>query len=693
MGSFLERDEATILGLLATNNSFALDVTQRDAWLQQIVILKRSLELIGRPGQIYFEYSIPRLGRRADVVLLLGSVVFVLEYKVGEKGYPAHAVDQVWDYALDLKNFHESSHDCWISPILVCTEAAYRVPTMTPSRQTDRVLEPILCQKDSLYQALQAVLDAHEGLDVDPQQWEAGRYSPSPTIIEAATALYQGHSVAEISRSDAGATNLTVTSQCIEEVIAWSRANRRKAICFVTGVPGAGKTLVGLNVATQQTREGSRPIRNEFDERQLKSGESGGSCLQGQDVGSEPDSGGDPAIKGQVCPSVFLSGNGPLVAILREALARNTVANALERGLKKRKGEAQSEVKMFIQNVHHFRDECLVDVSRPPIEHVAIFDEAQRAWNLEQTAAFMSRKKGHAGFSQSEPEFLISCLDRHPDWAVVVCLVGGGQEINTGEAGIAEWIESVLRAFPEWHLFISSRLIDREYAAGQAVEKALAHGHCTIRDTLHLSVSMRSFRAENVSQFVKHVLDLDLKGARQAYRQLEARYPLVITRNLQDAKRWLRNQARGSERYGIVVSSQAQRLKPQAIDVRAPVDPIHWFLGPKSDVRSSYYLEDVATEFQVQGLELDWVCVTWDADFRHTDAGWGHFSFIGDRWNRIRKPERQEYLKNAYRVLLTRARQGMVLVVPEGAHDDPTRSPPFYDGTFEYLKSLGLPVL
>lgn len=666
LATFLYEDEASILGELATNNSFALDLTQRDAWLRQIAILKTSLRAISIPGHIYFEYSIPRLGRRADVVLILGSVVFVIEFKVGESGYPASAFDQVWDYALDLKNFHETSHTCLISPVLVATEAPYRAPVIAQSGHTDRVLEPILCNAESLAAGLLAVLAAFDDAAVDPERWEAGRYSPSPTIIEAALALYNGHSVEEIMRRDAGAEHMQATVGCVEEIIAWAKETRQKAICFVTGVPGAGKTLVGLNVATRHARVGV--VREE---------ETGRSAHPTAETTDD-------------CLSVFLSGNDPLVKILREALARDSVAKAAERGVKRKKETARSEVKAFIQNVHHFRDECLVDAGRPPIEHVAIFDEAQRAWNLEQTASFMSRKKGKAGFSQSEPEFLISCLDRHPDWAVVVCLVGGGQEINTGEAGIAEWIDSALRSFPDWHLFVSSRLVDREYATGQAVAKAQEHGHCTIRDTLHLGVSMRSFRAENVSHFVKHLLDLEVELARDAYQQLASRYPLVMTRDLSRAKRWLRQQARGSERFGIVVSSQALRLKPQAIDVRTPVDPIHWFLGPKSDVRSSYYLEDVATEFQVQGLELDWACVTWDADFRLTDTGWGHFSFVGDRWQRINKPERQEYLKNAYRVLLTRARQGMVIVIPEGTEEDPTRSRPFYDHTFEYLASLGV---
>lgn len=653
VSTFLQKSDDSILGVLAASNPFSLDVTQRDAWLAEILLLKSTLSSIAASGHVYFEFCIPRIGHRADVVLVLGAVVFVIEFKVGERGYPSQALEQVWDYALDLKNFHETSHTRVIAPVLISTEAPDKMPAIRISTHGDHVYEPIACNSGTLSGAIRAVLSAVSaasipGNPIQPLEWESGRYSPTPTIIEAATALFNGHTVEEISRTDASAINLRETSVCIEDIIEWTRKNSKKALCFVTGVPGAGKTLVGLDIATKHT-----------------------------DIHSE-------------LHSVFLSGNGPLVDVLREALARDSVTRARAQNRKRRKSEALSEVKMFIQNVHHFRDECLIDASRPPIEHVAIFDEAQRAWNRAQTAAFMSRKKKVSGFTQSEPEFLISCLDRHPDWAVVVCLVGGGQEINTGEAGIAEWISAALQSFPNWNLFISSRLSDSEYAAGQAVTTAKKHAHCAIRDELHLAVSMRSYRAENVSRFVKHMLDLEVEFARIAYQELISRYPIVITRNLTNAKRWIRTQARGSERYGIVVSSQAQRLKPHAIDVRTPVDPIHWFLGPKEDVRSSYYLEDVATEFQVQGLELDWACVTWDADFRLTDSGWKHFSFVGNQWNRILKPERQEFLKNAYRVLLTRARQGMVIVVPEGDADDPTRSAQFYDRTFEYLEQVGI---
>lgn len=349
-----------------------------------------------------------------------------------------------------------------------------------------------------------------------------------------------------------------------------------------------------------------------------------------------------------------------------------------------------SEVKMFIQNVHNFRDECLIDFDKPPIEHVVLFDEAQRAWNLEQTANFMRQKKNKPDFRISEPEFLISCLDRHDDWAVIVCLVGGGQEINTGEAGIGEWIKSLRRSFRDWQVYISPQLSDYEYGAQDELEKLSKDCHVNYVNELHLSVSMRSFRAENVSLFVKQVLDMEATAARKTLDMLADKYPIVLTRSLPKAKEWLKKQARGSERYGIVVSSQAERLKPHAIDVRSPVDPIHWFLDGKDDVRSSYYLEDVATEFHVQGLELDWACVTWDADFRFSKNGWEQLSFVGNRWNKINKPERKMYQKNAYRVLLTRARQGMIIVVPEGDPSDPTRKPEFYDPTFEYLKSIGL---
>ncbi|KAF0144886.1 MAG: hypothetical protein FD156_1457 [Nitrospirae bacterium] len=649
IANFLNTTPDEILARLARSNNFPLEQSQRDAWIEEINILQDVLSRF--QGSIYFEYSIPRMGKRIDVVILIGPIIFVLEFKIGEKEFTSYATDQVCDYALDLKNFHESSHEQFIAPILIATKAKNVTPIVAATPQNDKLLFPIKCNVELLGKVIADVLQFIEGNDIDRTQWEQGRYCPTPTIIEAAMALYNGHSVSDISRSDASAINLSETSNAIADIIRSSKDNSHKSICFVTGVPGAGKTLVGLNIATMHID------------------------------------------KTNDLYSVFLSGNKPLVSILREALARDKVRHEKERKVKIRKGEAMSEVKMFIQNVHNFRDTCLVDLKNPPIEHVVLFDEAQRAWNIGETSSFMLRKKKTPNFNKSEPEFLISCLDRHSDWAVIVCLVGGGQEINRGEAGISEWIESLTRSFPDWHIYISSRLTDSEYGAGRVLEEIKSRPNVVNKDELHLAVSMRSFRAEHVSLLVKQLLDLNTNEARNTLTTIEKKYPIVITRDLSKAKQWLKEQARGSERYGIVVSSQAERLKSHAIYVKSPMDPIHWFLDGKEDVRSSYYLEDVATEFAVQGLELDWACVTWDADFRYSKKGWEHRSFCGDRWNHIKKPGRQNYLKNAYRVLLTRARQGMVIVVPSGDSEDPTRNPLFYDATFAYLKEIGLTVL
>ncbi|MGZ8846731.1 MAG: DUF2075 domain-containing protein [Pyrinomonadaceae bacterium] len=644
ISNFLNTSTNEILGTLTRNSGFAIEQTQRDAWLEEISILKTALR--NTEGSIYLEYSIPRMGRRIDTVLLIGGVLFVLEFKIGAKEFTSYALNQAYDYALDLKNFHETSRELFIAPIIIATNAVAPAPVVRTTDHNDKVFVPMRCTIELFPVTIRSVLEIAGDNPVAGSEWESGRYSPTPTIIEAAMALYNLHSVEDISRSDAAAINLSVTSTAISQIIESARARPFKALCFVTGVPGAGKTLVGLNIATQR--------RDESDELY----------------------------------SVFLSGNKPLVDILREALARDRVRRGKEASKKTRKGEAMSEVKAFIQNVHHFRDECIIDEG-PPREHVALFDEAQRAWDLHETASFMRRKKSTPNFNQSEPEFLISCLDRHPDWAVVVCLVGGGQEINRGEAGISEWVDALNRSFPDWHVFVSSRLSDSEYGAGEPLVRLKKRSHVTINDDLHLGVSMRSFRAEHVSLLVKQMLDLERDEARKTLANVSAKYPIVITRDLIKAKRWLRERARGTERYGIVVSSQAERLKPYAIYVKSPVDPIHWFLDGPEDVRSSFYLEDVATEFDVQGLELDWACVTWDADFRYTSRGWEHKSFVGDSWNRINKRERQAYQKNAYRVLLTRARQGMVIVVPEGDSNDPTRKPEFYDPTFEYLHEIG----
>jgi hypothetical protein len=647
LGDFLETAADHVLGELARHSGFSIELSQRDAWVRQIKVLKQQLEPWAHSGHIFLEFVVPRMGRRIDVLVLIRNALLVIEFKVGESHFTRSALDQVWDYALDLKNFHEPSHGVTIAPILVATEAGEGFSTVAASHHNDGVLIPIKTGPGSLCACVEQVLWISEGPDINPDNWVNGRYKPTPTIVEAASALYGQHSVADLSRSDAGAKNLSVTSAAVDQVIESARTQRKKAICFITGVPGAGKTLVGLDVATKH-----------------------------MDASSE-------------LHSVYLSGNGPLVKILCEALTRDEIARSKEKNLRLRVGETRKAVELFIQNVHHFRDTYLVD-EKAPVDHVVIFDEAQRAWTLEQTSKFMAQKKGRSDFNRSEPEFLISCMERHRDWAVVICLVGGGQEINTGEAGISEWLHAIERHFPSWEVHVSPHLTDSEYAATDAMASLQQHAQVVFNEGLHLAVSMRSFRAEHVSAFVKHLLDRDKAQASEALQAVQQKYPIVVTRDLSKAKQWLKSQARGTERYGIVVSSQAERLKPHAINVRSPMDPVHWFLDEKDDVRSSYYLEDVATEFHVQGLELDWACVVWDADLRVGPDGWRHHQFVGNKWQNIHKAERQLYLKNAYRVLLTRARQGMVIVVPPGDSEDPTRDAAFYDPIFQYLIELGV---
>lgn len=647
VADFLSRSETEILGELASANSFSLELSQRNAWEVQIHLMKKVLSKLGQEGHIFFEYAIPRLGKRIDVVLVMNQVVFIIEFKVGETTFPAYAVDQVWDYALDLKNFHKTSHNCQLAPVLVSTKAETLPIKNRVTMRSDGLFDPVISNEETLLSTISQILSYHTDNRINSNQWVNGHYQPTPTIIEAAKALYANHKVDDITRTDASAQSILNTSSKINQVIEWSRDHEKKSICFVTGVPGAGKTLIGLKTAIDNTN------------------------------------------KDQSLHSVFLSGNGPLVDILREALAIDKVERSKELGIRIKKSSARSEVKMFIQNVHHFRDDCLQNNFEPPLENVAIFDEAQRAWDKEQTVKFMTSKKGLSHFDHSEPEFLISCLNRHKNWSVIVCLVGGGQEIHTGEVGIGEWIRSIIKTYPEWNIFISNQLLDNEYLDHTTKKELDLFTNKEFFDDLHLKTSMRSFRAENLSILVKAILDQDLDRAKEHYSLLSEKYPIKICRDISKAKAWLRSHARGTERYGLIASSKAQRLKPYAIDVKAKIDPVNWFLQHKMDVRSSYFLEDAATEFQVQGLELDWTCVTWDGDFRKGEKGWSHWDFVGDRWNRIHKSKVQRYQLNAYRVLLTRARQGMVIFIPEGDPEDHTRKPEFYQSTYDYLSQIG----
>lgn len=637
---FCKTNAQEIMGVLVEHHGFALEIQQRLAWQEQIRLLQISLTCID-DGLIFFEFSIPRMGKRADVVLLIGCSIFVVEFKVGADSFDRAALEQVHDYALDLKNFHRGSHHHAILPVLIATKAPCQSVTLI-KWANDAVAQPIGVSPPELYPLITSTLCKLKATSIDSATWARSGYLPTPSIIEAAQALYRDHDVREISRSDAGAKNLGLTTDCLAKIIEHSKQNHRKSICFVTGVPGSGKTLAGLNVATIRAKDHS-------DEH-----------------------------------AVFLSGNGPLVEVLREALARDQAKREVIS-----KKDALRKVSSFVQNIHHFRDDSLKD-SQAPAEKVVIFDEAQRAWNRDQTSKFMQQKRGHFDFDESEPAFLISVMDRHDDWCVIICLVGGGQEINTGEAGLAEWLFSISARFPTWDTYISDRLEDTDYIWDSKTASILASLKVNRQEALHLSVSMRSFRAESLSEFAAHVVENRPEKAREAYFQITDRYPIVLTRDLNSARIWLRNQGRGSERYGLLASSGANRLRPEGIFIKAKIDAPTWFLNDRTDVRTSFYMEEVATEFDVQGLELDWSGVCWDADFRYEKMAWKYYSFRGTAWQRTNAEDRQLYLKNAYRVILTRARQGMVIYVPTGSFDDPTRHTSYYDQTYDYLCRCGL---
>jgi hypothetical protein len=638
--NFLAADEVSILGALTLCHGFALEHQQKHAWQGQIKILRSRLPPTIE-GRIYFEFSIPRMGKRVDVVIVAMGVVFVIEFKVGSHSFDSYAIDQAHDYALDLKNFHRGSHHLPIVPILIPTAASSQ-PVTAIQWAPDQVAEPLCISPADLPQAIELAARQCSAPPIDAVAWAQSGYQPTPTIVEAALALYRQHDVKEITRSEAGADNLGLTAARIEQIIEHAKANSHKAICFITGVPGAGKTLAGLNIATSRAERHS-------DEH-----------------------------------AVFLSGNGPLVDVLREALARD---KAEREGIPRSK--AYREVSSFVQNIHHFRDEAL-ESANPPVEKVVIFDEAQRAWNREMASKFMQQKRGHAAFDMSEPAFLLSAMDRHPDWCVVICLIGGGQEINTGEAGLAEWITVLRDQYPDWNVHVSSRLDDRDYIWDAELATELSKTSASWDDSLHLGVSIRSFRAEAISEFVGYVVDNEPEKARMTYQAIANKYPVLLTRDLSEARTWLRGKARGSERFGLTASSGANRLRAEGVWIKAKIDAPVWFLNDKADVRSSYYLEEAASEFDIQGLELDWTCLCWDADFRYDNNQWQYFNFRGTKWQRRNKAEDQLYLKNAYRVLLTRARQGLAIYVPRGDSSDPTRVPEIYDQIYAYLLKCGI---
>lgn len=639
--SFIEENDESIFGTIVDNSENNNEsIQQLNTWKEEIRILDEALFGLD-DGTVAFEYTIPRIGKRVDNVLIYKGMIYLLEFKVGEKEYKNYEIDQVVDYALDLKNFHKESYDKRIVPVLVATEAFEKNNSIEFSE--DLISKPILCNKNNLRDTLIKISTQIYSKEIDNEKWFESEYAPTPTIIEAAQYMYRNKSVKDISRNDAGTFNLTETTSIVKNIIEDSKHNKKKSICFITGVPGAGKTLAGLNIANETQN---------FDEDEH---------------------------------AVFLSGNFPLVQVLQEALARDAAQN-----LNITKSEAIRKTKSYIQIIHHFRDDA-VNTITPPHEKVVIFDEAQRSWDETQLSNFMMRKKGVPNFNMSEPEFLIEYMDRHEDWATIICLIGGGQEIGTGDSGLKEWFNTLSNKYKDWNVYVSDKIYDKEYTDGKSIDELLSSlSHLNVETKLHLSVSTRSFRSERQSSFIKSVLDLNVEQAKQDLDALNKKYPIYITRNLELAKKWILNHARGTERYGMMASSGAKRLRKYGIWVDCAIDDAAWFLNDKADVRSSYSLEQCATEFDIQGLELDWSILGWDADLRFNGTEWEYYNFTGTKWNKINKKERIKYLINSYRVLLTRARQGMIIYIPNGDENDITSLPRFYDHTYNYLKNIGI---
>ena len=681
--------------MLTENNEFSsIRRTTMDSWHEEVRTIRKALsEYKEENGFVAFEYTIPRVGGRIDCIIGLRGILFVLEFKTGEEQNADADKEQLEQYVIDLKNFHFESYDIPIAPIWIVPQAELApVKVRKPSNKQLLFELATVCDtsiEDCFKQILSKDISREQ---IDMNNWLYSPYCPTSNIVDAARKLYANNKVEDINRSDAKGEDLIRTTKTLLDLIDKAKANREKYLCLVTGVPGAGKTLIGLSVATKHKE--------------------------------------DESSKNKDNRSVYLSGNRPLVMVLQEALARDAYERAEEQ-IKEKLGrkpkrtelkeagitrpEIKSKIKQFIQPVPSWRKEYLkgIRVSGSgdhmslikdanyayrgsgdfyvPYDHVSIYDEAQRAWEANENASYVRKKEAHLKDfpNWSEPRFLISCMDRHEDWAVYICLIGNGQDINHGEAGTVEWIRSI-KCFPNWKTYAPEDIKNE-----QAVADALDGVNIEYLPGLHLNTDLRSIRAENLAQFVDDLLTFKKENATQLLENLK-RYPICITRDINTAKAWVKEHARENERYGALASSKGQRLKPDALTLLPPnsseSEVTHWFLGDNKDVNSSFYMEEVATEFQVQGLELDWALVAWDADMRYdtSSSTWKQYSFRGSKWMNINDEKIRKYQINAYRVILTRARRGMVIYVPKGSPDDHTRSPKFYDGTYQYFKQLGI---
>ncbi|XXF77006.1 DUF2075 domain-containing protein [Myxococcaceae bacterium GXIMD 01537] len=615
--------------------------TQQDfAWQQALPALSAAIvEANGQGWTLALEYELLRLEKRVDAVVLTDHVILVLEFKTGAKSRATMA--EAEDYALDLHDFHAGSRNHPILPVLIAGDGGF-VPPAQSQPLWNGVLPAVACGHRGLGALLRWVQSFAPATpaSLDGAAWLEAPYRPVPTIVEAATMLYARNGVAEIATARADTTNLTRTAHAIARNVAAARDAGDKRVVFVTGIPGAGKTLCGLNAVFASA------------------------------------AGAD---------SAFLTGNVPLVTVLRAAL----VADAVARDECSR-AEAKQRVKGKLQNVHRFLEDNATDLQRrAPSDRLIVFDEAQRAW--DQDKARIGTRNKPSRLTMSEPAHTLEIMGRHAGWAVVVALIGNGQEINTGEAGLAEWGRVIAASGGTWRAIAAPRAVQTH----DPVQR-LAEGwpHWLDRDKdLDLTVPVRSVRDAAGAAWVDALLRGAVTEAREIANSSGA-LPFLLVRDLEEVRATLRRLARGQRRAGLVASAGAKRLRAVGLGVQAE-DVADWFLRRWPDVRASDALESFATEYDCQGLELDLVGLAWGGDLVWHEGSWLPRRFAGTRWQMVRNAEERRHIINTYRVLLTRARYETVIWVPRGSprHEpwhDATRDAAELDAVAELLLACGV---
>ncbi|WP_110597925.1 DNA/RNA helicase domain-containing protein [Salinicola lusitanus] len=648
----LEEVAAALHSKYAADGFSSQYTTQTESWNITVPKLQEELRSLLRlhpdaaSWPVLLEYPLYRLRRRIDVLILTPAAIVVVELKVGESTFRSADRRQVEEYGLDLRDFHGASAGISIVPVLWCTEA--KTTSYVSTIKEADVAEVHCVGGLGLANVLVRVGTSVPTARYEIREWESGQYRPVPTVVDAATTLFAGHGVREIAQADA--SNLDASANRVVEIIQETKRKRGRSLVFLAGVPGSGKTLAGLQVVHSAVESG---VEDQGD-------------------------------------IVYLSGNTPLVVVLREALARDEASRRKARGVKPALAEARNSVRTRIQHIIDFLREYLTnDDGSSPHEHVIVFDEAQRAWDEDY-----GRKK--FGRPSSEPKLLLDIMGRHPDWCSIVALVGGGQEINAGENGIAEWGKA-LRALPNTELEKWCVYGPPDFTVGSDATANLGVGSLSgaadivVEPDLELTVPLRSFRSPSLSRWVSLVLGGNAPEAATLAREL-GDYPILVTRSIDLARKWLKVHARGERRFGLVASSGARRLRADGLGVTLNATDgsaiAQWYLNGREDVRSSFALEVPANEYTTQGLELDFVGLCWGGDLVWNGRTWAHRQFRGNSWANV-NGDRQRFITNSYRVLMTRGREGLVVWVPQGSTEDPTRKPQQFDETANFLLSCG----